>query len=389
MLEPRKPALDHHEWSTFAMARVEHITIQSERPQTIGQLFDRFMAWARCYYRKPSTRRPTGTAEHFVSALRPLLQLAEDRAIEEMTAELLIDAQQRMIRLGWSRKYVNVCVNKIRYVFRWGAQPPRRYVSATLVADLANVDPLRPGRSPAKENQPVRPADEALINGMLQHVSSVVRAMIQLQLLTGMRPGEVVIMRACDIDRTRRPWVYRPVEHKTQHHGKDRVVTFGPRAERIIKPFVRRRAARAYLFSPQEATQEWLQIRYWSRLTPAAWGNTVGTNRVEDPKRSPGDRYTVTSYCRAVQRGCDRAYPHPTLEAKKPLTDEERKELARWRCDHRFTVNQLRHTAATIIRRDFGLDAARAVLGHTTPATTAIYAEVDQSRVRQVMLEVG
>ena len=50
-------------------------------------------------------------------------------------------------------------------------------------------------------------------------LKAVRQAMIQLQRLTGMRPGEVVIMRTADIDTTGSVWHYLPASHKTEHHG--------------------------------------------------------------------------------------------------------------------------------------------------------------------------
>ena len=48
--------------------------------------------------------------------------------------------------------------------------------------------------------------------------------MIQLQRLTGMRPGEVTIMRGCDLVTTNKAWTYRPGTHKTEHHGRERTI---------------------------------------------------------------------------------------------------------------------------------------------------------------------
>ena len=45
-------------------------------------------------------------------------------------------------------------------------------------------------------DDPVKPVPEAYIRAGLPLVTRQVRAMIQLQELTGMRPGEVVIMSA-------------------------------------------------------------------------------------------------------------------------------------------------------------------------------------------------
>jgi hypothetical protein len=50
---------------------------------------------------------------------------------------------------------------------------------------------------------------------------------------------------------------------------------------------------------------------------------------------------------------------------------------------------QLRHAAATRIRKEYGLDTAQAVLGHRTPSMTLVYAEADRSRALRAMEEVG
>ena len=54
-----------------------------------------------------------------------------------------------------------------------------------------------------------------------------------------MRSGEVVNMHGCDLDMTGDTWEYRPSEHKTQHHHEEKVIPLGPRAQRIIRPFLK------------------------------------------------------------------------------------------------------------------------------------------------------
>src|SRR5262249_29699557 len=65
------------------------------------------------------------------------------------------------------------------------------------------------------------------------------RCMVELQRLTGMRPGEACRLRLSEVDRTGEVWVYRPVQHKTAHHGKARAVHLGPRAQALITGFLR------------------------------------------------------------------------------------------------------------------------------------------------------
>ena len=51
--------------------------------------------------------------------------------------------------------------------------------------------------------------------------------------------------------------------------------------------------------------------------------------------------------------------------------------------------NQLRHAAATRVRQEFGLDAARTVLGHSDLKTSEIYAERDLGRAAEVARMIG
>jgi site-specific recombinase XerC len=51
--------------------------------------------------------------------------------------------------------------------------------------------------------------------------------------------------------------------------------------------------------------------------------------------------------------------------------------------------NQLRHAAATRVRREAGLEAAQVVLGHARADVTQVYAERDLDRAREVMRAIG
>jgi hypothetical protein len=44
---------------------------------------------------------------------------------------------------------------------------------------------------------------------------------------------------------------------------------------------------------------------------------------------------------------------------------------------------------ATDLRRDFGIDVARVVLGHSSSAVTETYAQVDWNKAIQIMKQVG
>lgn len=95
----------------------------------------------------------------------------------------------------------------------------------------------------------------------------------------------------------------------------------------------------------------------------------------------PGGRYRRDSYTRAISRACEAAFPVPA-----GLSGEEARK---WRREHHWHPHQLRHNAATELRKHFGVDAAQVILGHKTLAVTAIYAEKNMSEASDIMRKVG
>jgi len=199
-----------------------------------------------------------------------------------------------------------------------------------------------------------------------------------------------VIVRPCDVKRDGKVWKYTPESHKNQHRGKSRVIYFGPQAQEILRPYLDRRAD-AYCFSPAEAEAERREADHQARKTPLTYGNAPGTNKRRAPRKVPGDRYTPDSYRRAISRACDLASGMPKrlriIPADATDAQQRRREAAEWRRTHAWAPNRLRHTAATKIREQFGLEAASATLGHSHSHadTTLIYAE----RPERVALEVA
>jgi len=196
-----------------------------------------------------------------------------------------------------------------------------------------------------------------------QYLPRQVWAMIQLQLLTGARPGEVTTMRGCDLKTDGKTWEYRPQRHKTQHCGKSRVVFLGPKAQDVIREFLNT-DMQAYLFSPRDVVDELNARRRAQRKSPMTPSQSKRTRKAK-PKRQPGKRYTKDSYRHAIQRACDKA------------------DVPRWH------PHQLRHNAATWIRRKTDVDTARTVLGHSTLDVTEIYAEKDFDTARSIMEKIG
>lgn len=155
------------------------------------------------------------------------------------------------------------------------------------------------------------------------------------------------------------------------------------------------------VFSPAKAEAEHRAAEHGKRKPPLSYGNRPGTNRTEQPTRPPGDHYTESAYRRAIERACDKAFPPPEHLAQQQvpgkkgmrwekcdewrtrLKDEGWEELKRWRAKHRWTLNQLRHSAAPHLRHEFGLDVAQTVLGHQIGSTITEYTPRRTSRRRR------
>src|SRR5690606_34919759 len=143
----------------------------------------------------------------------------------------------------------------------------------------------------------------------------------------------------------------------------------GPRAQEILEPLLKP-DLHAYLFSPAEAEAERDALKRKQRKShvPPSQQN----RKKPDPARTPGTRYTPASYRRALTYATQQAIEAGALP-----------EGTHWH------PHQLRHNHATRVRRECGLDATRAVLGHSTVVQSAEYAELDLELAGQAALKLG
>jgi integrase len=326
---------------------------------TVNEVMLAYLRHADAYYVKNG--RPTKEPVNIRLALRPLRKLYGHTAARDFGPLALKAVRRMMIDSDLCRTEVNKRVRHVVRAFKWAVG--EEMVPSSVHHGLKAVAGLRQGRADVRESEPVKPAPEADVDAIRPHVARQVWAMVELQRLTGMRPGEVVLMRTRDIDTRDRVWVYTPSEHKTEHHGKVRRVCLGPKARAVVRPWLRADLG-AFLFSPSEAMEEYRAALRRNRKTPMTPSQAARTRKGK-PKKAPGDRYSTDTYRRAVTYGCKRA------------------GVAKW------YPHQLRHNAATRLRKEFGLDAARAVLGHSSPTVTEIYAELDAAKAAEAMELVG
>ena len=226
-------------------------------------------------------------------------------------------------------------------------------------------------REGGEEREPVKPVprrDIRLVRNR-RRLTRPVRALINLQLLTGARADELVRLTAADFDMSdAKCWTVtydgssNEKGHKTAHHGKTRTLYFGPKAHRILRLFMSTdRSVDKPLFSPREANAE-------AKAKHATKGQSRRPNQKPSPTqtdRSIADHYTTASYRRAIHRAC-RSAGVPT-----------------------WGPHRLRHNAGTFLRREFGIEVASIILGHSSLVVTQTYAGANEKKAREVMGKVG
>lgn len=151
------------------------------------------------------------------------------------------------------------------------------------------------------------------------------------------------------------------------HRGRSRVVPLGPKAREQLLPWLDSPGLglgdEEYIWSPALAMKnrsERLREPRRSKVTTSQLARGK-----KNRQRSPGLRYETGAYAHAIAKACKKA--------GVPV----------------WGPNRLRHTAATEIRKRFGLEAAQAVLGHATMTITEVYAEKNVALAVQVAAAIG
>ncbi len=347
------------EWMIKGRQPPRKLARSSVGQMTVNELILAYLQFADGYYRKNG--QPTGEYDSIRYSLKPLRRLYGSTGVNEFGPLALKNVREEMITSALCRNEINKRVGRIVRMFKWGVES--EFIDPMTHHALSQVRGLSRGRTPARESEPVKPVSDAHVDAVKPHVSRRICAMIELQRTTGMRPGEVCIIQSGALDRSAATWIYRPGTHKTEHHGHERKVYLGPKAQEILRDWLRDDPA-AFLFSPQDELEERSQERRAGRKTKVQ-PSQARRKRKKSPEKLPGECYEVRSYNRAISRGCEKA------------------GIPRWH------ANQLRHTAATAIRREFGLDAASLILGHRGVQVTQVYAERDEARAIDVVSQVG
>lgn len=322
---------------------------------TVTELIAAYIKHVEEYYRKPDGAA-TSQQTIIKQGLKTLNNLYGNIRVLDFGPRALRSVRQVWIEQRMCRRSINKYVSNLRRMFKWATS--HELIPATVYHSLMTVEGLRAGRSEAQEKEPVKPVPEEHIQAVQPFVSRHVWAAVQLQLFTGARPGEILKLRPLSFDTKEAVWTARLDDHKTAHHGRSRVLCFGPKSQEIVRTLMQDCCIADFLFSPLQAERE----RY------AKCKGHRRPNQKPNPRKTDrclGHHYRLDSYRKAIHAACIRAGVPP------------------------WTPNRLRHNSGTLARREAGLDGAQVHLGHAYADVTQVYAEADLSKAMQIAARIG
>lgn len=260
----------------------------------------------------------------------------EDLLPEQVTPRDLRACLEHMIATK-CRDQVNDRKNRLLRFFRWCVE--YELCTSAVITRLECVAPIGATHPGVRETDQVTSVPDEHVRLTMEAARPELRRAIEIQALTGMRPGELLLMRVCDLRAERIPddagelhivWNYRPHWHKTKGKVKrfQRIIPLGPEAQMILR---------------EQAEARFSQ--------PELFGTAVGLGglpRLGDPNdaRRIWPWQTVGGYRIVIQKAAKRA------------------GVPEW------APNRLRHSRLTFAARKGGIKLAAAVGGHTDPKTT-------------------
>jgi len=307
-----------------------------------------------------ATLAPANYTHYRIVVLDFLTKLYGDVHVDSFKPSCLKLVRSEMVRSGrFCRNHINSYVTKIVRVFSWGVEEEHVQPNTALALEAVKSLPLgSPGTFDHPEPKCV-PDD--VIAKTLPFLTPIVRTMVQIQRLTGMRPSELFAMTPSSIDRTRGNglWYYVLPKHKTVAHVGKKEIPLGEAVQKLFLPYLDGKADAEIIFSPQTAVLERNALKRANRKT-ALTPSQITRDAVREKKpRRYNETYNKDSYRTAIQRAVCRA--------NKTLPPEE--QIGQW------NPYMLRRSAGTAVEIAEGLDKSQAMLGHRSPNPTRRYAK--------------
>ncbi len=300
------------------------------RTVTVKRVIRDFVRWAEVPAQRKGATKHRFAAKHLVNfrlSLQPLRDLFGWMPAGLLTTEELAEVRQVWIDDDLCTSTINARVRNIIRVWKYASGEARpRLIPESAWLGLKAISHLRPGDEMLSGPQKVEPVSWPTVEATLPHLPTPVQRMVKLQWFTGMRPGEVCIMRWADINTGWdeidgvQVWSYTPERHKLSRQGQQRIIALGPMSQQVLIA-ARKADPLEHLFNPQDVRRN----------------------------RRYGSAYTTQSYGNAIRRAC------------------AANGIEHW------GPNRIRHAAATAADELLGVETAAELLGHTNTTTTERY----------------
>ena len=341
---------------------------QQDHDGTIGGVLKLYDEYCDDYYRDEDG--PTAYRKTIGYCLKMFRVVEGNKLSDNYTSLDLSDFRDRMVKAPknekdqapkFCRKEINRRINEITKFFKWAEY--KHLIPANTSAPMIVMPKLKPGFMGVVDRPKVRPVTAETVDITCNYAPPVIRDMIRIMQLTGMRPKEMCALTPLQIDRSDDIWMIDFGKHKTAYLDKDRWVFFGPEAQTILKPYLLRDQD-AFIFSPREAQNQRAEERRRSRITPTHWGTPPkGLNK------SIRAFYTTQTFRKAVVSAIRKA------------------QIAGEKIEHWFPY-QLRHAFGTMMDRVFGIETSAAAMGNNID-TAKIYIEKRKEFARKAAKKCG
>ena len=303
-----------------------------------------FLDHSKSFYPNPDDRKSTYQTVKRICAAFSQAYGAE--YVDDFGPLKLKDYQQQLVDEGSARSYVNKRIGIIKQMFKWGASD--ELLAVTVHQAVATVDGLRKGRTAAPDHDARRPVEWSDVAATLPFLPATIQTMVLVQWHTGCRSDSLCNATPSQFKIDDDVLLWNP-KHKTDYLGKEVIIPIGPLCRKLIEPLLAR-SPDAFLFNPRD-------------------GRNGSNWRYRD-------QYDAGSYRQAVKRA--QAAAVADARAKNIKLDF-----------NRWTPHQMRHSKGTLIRKRYGIEAARIMLGHSSASVTAIYAERDLELAKRIAIETG
>jgi integrase len=363
-------------------------------PLTIGELVQLYVVRHVMVYYRDAEGRASPESRNIIRAMQLLKRVVGNEPAAGFTPARMKEWRMALSRglhaepgtlgsEGLCRNRINREGQRVRQLFAWAVEA--ELVPASVYYALLAVKPLARGRWGVTESEPVQAVEDDQIARTLPFLTPVVRDMLLLQRLTGMRSGEICAMTTGQIDTSDEGcWIYRPGRHKTAFRGHLREVPLVAAAQAILRPYLHPDDLEHPLFTGSASKAAGRERRRTARVTHHRSTDACRTG--PETGETPPAAFDVHAYARAIHRASLLALMPAELRVTgRKLSREQRRELAGRRrewmaanASKSFHPHQVRHTVARAGTRAGGAENARNLLGHKTLSMTLRYAGQSQ-----------